>query len=89
MDFALFSHLAQYAAEPLLRPIAPYRVITFNSYLTPIILFLCALTPAISAPRHPTKPENTKSLRGAGALDRVVRQRFSEDSPPLRADPIF
>jgi len=27
----------------------------------------------ISAPRHRTKPENTKSLRGAGALDRRVR----------------
>jgi hypothetical protein len=32
-----------------------------------------SLTPTISAPRHPTKPENTKALRGAGALDRVVR----------------
>jgi len=31
------------------------------------------LTPTISAPRHPTKPENTKPLRGAGALDRDVR----------------
>ena len=31
------------------------------------------LTPTISAPRHPTKPENTKALRGAGAMDRVVR----------------
>ena len=30
-------------------------------------------TPAFSAPRHPTKPENTKSLRGAGALERFVR----------------
>ena len=31
------------------------------------------LTPTISAPRHPTKPENTKPLRGAGALDQRVR----------------
>jgi hypothetical protein len=29
-------------------------------------------SPTISAPRHPTKPENTKPLRGAGALDRIV-----------------
>ena len=36
-----------------------------------------SLTPTISAPRHPTKPENTKSLRGAGALDRRVRQRLT------------
>jgi hypothetical protein len=27
----------------------------------------------ISAPRHLTKPENTKALRGAGALDFFVR----------------
>jgi len=32
-------------------------------------------TPTISAPRHPTKLENTKSLRGAGALDRRVCAR--------------
>ena len=31
-------------------------------------------TPAFSAPRHPTKPENTKALRGAGALERMVRR---------------
>ncbi|MEI7870166.1 MAG: hypothetical protein WCI11_19960 [Candidatus Methylumidiphilus sp.] len=31
------------------------------------------LTPTISAPRHTTKPENTKPLRGEGALDRRVR----------------
>jgi len=35
--------------------------------------FICGPTPAISAPRHTTKPENTQSLRGAGALDRSVR----------------
>ena len=32
-----------------------------------------SLTPAFSAPRHPAKPENTKPLRGAGALERFVR----------------
>jgi len=34
------------------------------------------LTPAFRAPRHPTKPENTEALRGAGALERFVRQHF-------------
>jgi len=42
-------------------------------------MVLYRLTPAFSAPRHPTEPENTKSLRGAGALDRIVgRSRFAE-----------
>jgi hypothetical protein len=33
----------------------------------------CHSTPAFSASRRATKPENTKSLRGAGALERVVK----------------
>jgi hypothetical protein len=32
------------------------------------------LTPTISAPRHPAKLENTKPLRGAGALEQRVRR---------------
>ena len=35
-----------------------------------------ATTPAFSAPRHPTKLENTRPLRGAGALERFVRQVY-------------
>jgi hypothetical protein len=32
---------------------------------------------AFSAPRHPTNPEKTKPLRGAGALERTVRHRVT------------
>jgi len=38
---------------------------------------LMALTPALTAPRHPTNPENTQSLRGAGAVERTVRHGFA------------
>jgi len=37
-----------------------------------------SLTPTISAPRHPTKPETTKPLLGAGALERIVTVKASE-----------
>ena len=46
-----------------------YRLVSGNKAL--------CLTSAISAPRYPTEPENTKPLRGAGALERTVRQKFT------------
>jgi hypothetical protein len=55
----------------------PNLKITFRFNRNPLFP---RLTPPISAPRHPTKLENTKSLRGAGALDRVVgRSRYAEN----------